>query len=226
MYVSHSKKEESKMAEQRNSITLGVLLRELLKERSLSMRKFSELTGIDTATISRIINGKRKATPQHLEKFADCLGVPLINLFEAAGYAIEQRQEESDSDMHTSVDAIQALLKSSNVYDDEFSVAHVEQKLESYGLYAQTEEGKSSIHKDFDEKIKSVGSIGPFISKLKELYEKFSLGKGTFFELTVIGSTLLYFIIPVDVIPDYLFAVGYLDDAIAVQLTSKALLKI
>jgi len=214
------------MADQRNSNTLGLLLRELLKERSLSMRKFSELTGIDTATISRIINGKRNATPQHLEKFADCLDVPLINLFEAAGYAIEQRQEvsEQDSDIHKSVDAIQSLLKSSNVYDDEFSVSHVEQKLESYGLYAQTEEGKNSIHKDFDEKIKSVGSIGPFISKLKELYEKFSLGKGTLFELTVIGSTLLYFIIPVDVIPDYLFPIGYLDDAIAVQLTTKTLI--
>ncbi|MEB2282427.1 helix-turn-helix domain-containing protein [Lysinibacillus xylanilyticus] len=214
------------MAEQRNS-TIGLLLRELLKERSLSMRKFSELTGIDTATISRIINGKRNATPQHLEKFAECLDVPLINLFEAAGYPIEQRQEESesDSDIHTSVDAIQFLLKSSNVYDDEFSVSHVEQKLESYGLYAQTEEGKNSILKDFDEKIKSVGSIGPFISKLKELYEKFTLGKGTIFELTLIGSTLLYFIIPVDVIPDYLFPIGYLDDAIAVQLTTKALLK-
>lgn len=212
------------MAEQKNS-TLGLMLRELLKERSLSMRKFSELTGIDTATISRIINGKRNATPQHLEKFAVCLDVPLINLFEAAGYPIEQRQEESDSDIHTSVDAIQSLLKSSNVYDDEFSVSHVEQKLESYGLYAQTEEGKNSILKDFDEKIKSVGSIGPFISKLKELYEKFTLGKGTIFELTLIGSTLLYFIIPVDVIPDYLFPIGYLDDAIAVQLTTNALLK-
>lgn len=213
------------MADQLNSNTLGLLLRELLKERSLSMRKFSELTGIDTATISRIINGKRNATPQHLEKFANCLDVPLINLFEAAGYPIEQRQEESDSDsdIHTSVDAIQSLLKSSNVYDDEFSVSHVEQKLESYGLYAQTEEGKNSIHKDFDEKIKSVGSIGPFISKLKELYEKFSLGKGTLFELTVIGSTLLYFIIPVDVIPDYLFPIGYLDDAIAVQLVMNQL---
>jgi len=213
------------MTEKRNNNNLGLLLREFLKERSLSMRKFSELTGIDTATISRIINNKRKATPQHLEKFADCLGVPLINLFEAAGYPIEQRQEKSESDIHTSVDAIQALLKSSNVYDDEFSVAQVEQKLESYGLFAQTEEGKNTIVKDFDEKIKNVGSVGPFINKLKELYERFLSGKGTLFELTIIGSTLLYFIIPVDVLPDYLFPIGYLDDAIAVQLTTKTLLK-
>jgi len=213
------------MTETRNNNNLGLLLKEFLKERSLSMRKFSELTGIDTATISRIINNKRNATPHHLEKFADCLGVPLITLFEAAGYPIEQRQEKSESDIHTSVDAIQALLKSSNVYDDEFSVAQVEQKLESYGLFAQTEEGKNTIVKDFDEKIKNVGSVGPFINKLKELYERFLSGKGTLFELTIIGSTLLYFIIPVDVLPDYLFPIGYLDDAIAVQLTTKTLLK-
>lgn len=213
------------MTEKRNNNNLGLLLRDFLKERSLSMRKFSELTGIDTATISRIINNKRKATPQHLEKFAACLGVPLIHLFEAAGYPIEQGQEKSESDIHSSVDAIQALLKSSNVYDDDFSVAQVEQKLESYGLFAQTEEGKNTIVKDFNEKINNVGSVGPFINKLKELYDRFLSGKGTLFELTIIGSTLLYFIIPVDVLPDYLFPIGYLDDAIAVQLTTKTLLK-
>ncbi|WP_342535497.1 helix-turn-helix domain-containing protein [Lysinibacillus sp. FSL K6-1151] len=213
------------MAENRESTTLGLLLKELLKERSLSMRKFSELTGVDTATISRIINNKRKATPQHLEKFAECLGIPFINLVEAAGYPIEQRYEESQSDIHTSVDAIQTFLKASNVYDNQFSVQDVEKKLDDYGLFAQTEEGKNTIHKSFNEKIQSVGSVGPFISKLKELYEKFTTNKGTLFELTIIGSTLLYFIIPVDVIPDYLFPIGYLDDAIAVQLTAKGLLK-
>jgi len=213
------------MAEKKENTTLGLLLKELLKERSLSMRKFSELTGIDTATISRIINNKRKATPQHLEKFADCLGVPFINLFEAAGYPIEQRQEESQSDIHTSVDAIQTFLKASNVYDNQFSVQDVEKKLDDYGLFAQTEEGRNTIHKSFNEKIQSVGSVGPFISKLKELYVKFTTDKGTLLELTIIGSVLLYFIIPVDVIPDYLFPIGYLDDAIAVQLTAKSLLK-
>lgn len=60
--------------------TFGLRLRVLLKERSLSMRRFSELTEIDTATISRIINGKRKANLQHLERFADCLEVPLMDL--------------------------------------------------------------------------------------------------------------------------------------------------
>ena len=37
-------------------------------------------------------------------------------------------------------------------------------------------------------------------------------------ELAVIGSALIYFIISVDIIPDYIFPIGYLDDAIAVKL--------
>jgi uncharacterized membrane protein YkvA (DUF1232 family) len=35
----------------------------------------------------------------------------------------------------------------------------------------------------------------------------------------VIGSTLLYLILTPDVIPDYVFPIGYLDDAIAVSMT-------
>ena len=52
---------------------LGLLLKELLKKQSLSMRKLSEFTTIDTATISRIINGKRKAKPEHLQKLPTVL---------------------------------------------------------------------------------------------------------------------------------------------------------
>lgn len=207
------------MTEEKTNNHLGLLLRELLNKRSLSMRKFSELTEIDTATISRIINGKRKANLQHLEKFAEFLGVPLMELFEAAGYPIEQGQEKHHSDIHKSVEVIQNFLESSNLYDNHFSIASVDQKLANYGQYSETEEGKETILNGFEEKLQKVGSIGPFISQLKELYEKFRLRKGTPYELVIIGSALLYFIIPVDVIPDYIFPIGYLDDAIAVTLS-------
>lgn len=205
------------MAEGINKITFGLWLRGLLKERSLSMRKFSELTEIDTATISRIINGKRKANIQHLERFAECLEVPLMELIEAAGYPVEQKQ--SDSANHTYVDMIQDLVHT-NV-----SVQVIEQQLANYELYSQTDEGSSSILQEFEGKLKGVGSIGPLINQMKYLFEKFRLRKGTATELALMGSALLYFIIPVDAIPDYLFAVGYLDDAIAVQLITTALEK-
>jgi uncharacterized membrane protein YkvA (DUF1232 family) len=195
--------------------TLGLRLRVLLTERSLSMRNFSVLTGVDTATISRIINGKRKANIQHLERFADCLGVPLKDLFKAAGYPIEQKLTD-----HTYADMIQGLVNS------DASVQVVEQQLENYKLYSQTNEGNNSILEEFEGKLESVGSTGPLINQMKNLFEKFRLRKGTTSELALIGSVLLYFIIPVDAIPDYLFAVGYLDDAIAVQLTTTSLEKI
>ncbi|KMY51426.1 helix-turn-helix domain-containing protein [Peribacillus loiseleuriae] len=213
------------MSEEIKKSNLGSVLKEILKEQSLSMRKLSELTEIDTATISRIINGKRKANPEHLQKFAKSLGVPTAELFVAAGYDIEQKpkQEKLHSDIHISVDSIQNFLESSNINIENFTITSVEQKLANYEQYVQTEEGKETILTSFGEKLQRVGSIGPFINHLKDMFEKFRLMKGTPGELFLIGSALLYFILSVDVIPDYLFPIGYLDDAIAVQLVTHAL---
>ncbi|MCQ6282215.1 helix-turn-helix domain-containing protein [Bacillus sp. EB600] len=211
------------MTDVRIDNNLGVLLKKLLKERSFSMRKLSELTEIDKATVSRIINGKRKANPEHLQKFADCLGVPIVELFVAAGFPIEPKQTKEYSDIHTSVYSIQNVLESSNLYDNKFSIASVEQQLANYKQYVQTEEGKDYILKSFDEKLRKVGSIGPFINRLKDMYEKFCLKKGTHLELILIGSALIYFIVPVDVIPDYIFPFGFIDDAMAIQIVSRLL---
>ncbi|MGE8203189.1 DUF1232 domain-containing protein [Heyndrickxia sp. NPDC080065] len=213
------------MSEGIKNSNLSLLLKEILKKRSFSMRKLSELTEIDTATISRIINGKRKANPEQLQKFADCLDVPITDLFIAAGYPIEQAQKKPQSDIHISVDSIQNFLESSNLYDKKFTMASVEQELAKYEQYVQTEEGTETILNSFGEKLQKVGSIGPFINQLKDMYEKFRLKKGTPRELALMGSALIYFILPVDIIPDYIFPIGYLDDAIAVQIVINLLSK-
>jgi uncharacterized membrane protein YkvA (DUF1232 family)/plasmid maintenance system antidote protein VapI len=206
------------MTDQPKTSKLGLLLKELLKERSLSMRKLSELTRIDTATISRIINGKRKANPEHLQKIADCLEYPITDLFVAAGYPVEKSQEQQSSDIHSSIDSIQRVLESSEVNNKTFSIESVEQQLAKYQQFAETDEGKETILTGFKKKLRKVGSIGPFISQLKEMFERFRLKKGSPVELAIIGSVLIYFIISVDVIPDYIFPIGYVDDAIAVKL--------
>lgn len=209
-----------------NSRSIGPLLKELLAKRSLSMRKLSELTEIDTATISRIVNGKRKARPEHLQKFSDCLNVPIAELFAAAGYPIESKQKKAYSDdLYSSVDNIQKILESSQLYDQNFTIERVEEQLEKYQQFSQTEEGKATILKSFDEKLQKLGSIGPFISHLKEMFDTFCSKKVSSHHLSIIGGVLLYFILPVDVIPDYIFPIGYLDDAVAVQLVSEFLTK-
>ncbi|MEH7460178.1 DNA-binding protein [Bacillus pseudomycoides] len=197
----------------------GLMLKELLKERSLSIRKFSELTKVDTATISRIINGKRKATPEHLQRFADCLEVPTSELFVAAGYLMDQKQ----SNIQTSIESIQDFLDSSNFYTKKFSAESVEQELARYEQFSQTEEGKEIILQKFEDKLQKTDSIGPFINQLKDMYKKFLSKKTTTRELALIGSALIYFILPVDVIPDYLFPLGYIDDAMAVQIVTNLL---
>ncbi|MFD0825413.1 DUF1232 domain-containing protein [Neobacillus sp. M.A.Huq-85] len=209
--------------DQKNS-NIGLVLKDLLKQQSLSMRKLSELTEIDTATISRIVNGKRKATPEHLKKFAVSLGVPFADLFRAAGYPIDQKTEKSYSDdLNATVDNIEKILESSNLYNKKFTIESVEKQLEKYEQFSQTEEGEETILNNFEKKRQKLGGIGPFISQLKVMFEQFCTKKDSSHHLAVIGSALLYFIMPVDVIPDYIFPIGYLDDAVAVQLVSNLL---
>lgn len=210
------------MSETKMKSDLGILLLDLLKERSLSMRNLSELTGIDIATISRICSGKRNATLKHLDTFSNSLEVPIKILLEAAGYPIEQ--EKLAPDNQNTVAAIQDIIKKSNLAGDNFSTEEIEEQLSAYGEHSQTENGTKSIHQGFVEKIKEVGSVGPFISDLNELFERFRLSKGTIGQLTLIGGALLYFITPIDIIPDYLFAVGYLDDIIVVQFAMNTLI--
>lgn len=213
------------MVEDNRDHKLGLLLKQVLRERSLSMRKLSELTEIDTATISRIISGKRKANLEHLQTFANKLTIPISELLSAAGYSVEQQQETMQSDISMTVDSIQLLLESSNVIDTKFSIPDIEGQLATYEQYVQTEEGKDNILKSFSEKLKKVGSLGPFISQLQEMYEKFRMNKGTRQEVILFGSALIYFIVPVDVLPDYIFPLGYIDDAMAIQIVRKSLKK-
>lgn len=205
------------MAEQISENKLGLLLKELLKERSISIRKFSEMTSIDAASISRIINGKRKAKPEHLQEFARCLDIPVYELFVAAGYELNQKQENTD--IYESLESIQSTLQASGVYNDSFSIERIKEKLQNYQQYSQTDEGKENILSNFETKVQKTGSIGPFINQLKGMFDKFRMRKGTTLELVIMGSALIYFITAVDVMPDYLFPLGYLDDAVAVKLS-------
>ncbi|MFD0679794.1 MULTISPECIES: DUF1232 domain-containing protein [unclassified Paenibacillus] len=197
---------------------LGATLKSLLKERSLSMRKLSSLTGIDTATISRIISGKQNAKLDHLQLFAVHLGISTEQLFQIAGYDIGTRQVDQHSDFHASVDSINEVLLSYNLFDAQFTTELVRKELIKYEQYALTEEGRRTILEDFRTKVESVNSAGPFIDRLRQMYVLFCESELTSERQAIIGSALLYFILSTDIIPDYVFPIGYLDDAIAVQI--------
>lgn len=203
---------------EKKDFPLGFMIKTLLKERAMSMRSLSTLTGIDTSTISRIANGKQKAKREHLLQMADHLGVPAETLLRAAGFDIVRREDHLHADIHASVHTIQEVLTSSKLFDEKYTVERVQQELTKYQQYALTEEGQQLIHKDFHTKVEQVSGAGPFIDHLQQMYKQFCQGNRSSEERSILGSGLLYFILSADTIPDYVFPIGYLDDAIAVQL--------
>ena len=77
----------------RNSASkLEETVKNLLRERSLSMRQLALLTGINVATISKMLTGKQRVNPEYLQKMAHHLSVPPAVLFTAAGFDVEHPQ--------------------------------------------------------------------------------------------------------------------------------------
>jgi len=209
------------LEQQPSTDNFGPLLKQLLDERALSLRKCSTLTGIQTATISRIINGKRKVTSEQLLRFAECLQVPVSDLFEAAGYPVRGKVPSQ----LTTKDHIQHFLEASDLFQHKLSVEQVKQELCKFEQFSQTAEGKEEIMSKFEDKIKKLSSVGPFIDQLTDMFRRFRDKQGPLKERLLIGSALLYFIATIDLIPDYLLPIGYIDDAIAVSLVVNSLEK-
>ena len=57
-------------------------LREILKDRSMTLKAFSELSGISQPNLSNYINGNVSPTLEMLTRISESLNVPLTELFE------------------------------------------------------------------------------------------------------------------------------------------------
>lgn len=200
---------------------LGNLLKTTLANNNISMSKLSLETKINKSTISRIISGNRKATPKHLQAFSNYLHIPIYTLFSAAGYTSDSNESTKESSsLHSRVNAIQDMITSSGTFNGDFNLEVVEEQLKNYANTYSNQEDHD--HKDlfiqFKKKVKQLGSQGPFIQQLDSLYKSLKSKQGSTTQLILIGSGLLYFISTLDVIPDYLLPIGYLDDAIAINI--------
>ncbi len=63
----------------------GTRLRRLRRERALSQRDLSRMTGVAFDTISRLEIGKQRAQPRTIRKLADALGVEPRELMKEVG---------------------------------------------------------------------------------------------------------------------------------------------
>ncbi|WP_042224783.1 DUF1232 domain-containing protein [Oceanobacillus manasiensis] len=203
----------------------GGFLKKQLQINGLTMRKFSEMTNIETSSISRIINGKRKANIHHLRAFAEALNMPIKELLRAAGYADNSISNNNEEKVEKHIQHLLQVIETSETVHSDFSIDLLEKQLKNHRQHAITEEGQDTIREKFKSKIKSIGAAGPFIQQLEKMYDQFTSGNVTIKHQLVMGGALLYFVLTVDLIPDYLFPIGYIDDAIAVQLSMSMLSK-
>ena len=63
----------------------GSRLRRIRRERALSQRELSRMTGIAFDTISRLETGKQRAQPRTIRKLAEALGVEPRELIKEVG---------------------------------------------------------------------------------------------------------------------------------------------
>lgn len=199
---------------------IGELLNRLIDERSLSLRKLGKISGIDHATLSKIKNGKREANLSHLQKLSTSLEIDLTTLMDAAGYTTETAKKEN-TEIQEAVELIQKLIKTTKVYDGDFTIKQIEQEITTYQDYSQTTEGRNIILREFENKVDKTAGKGAYIKQLRFMFSRFSAKNGTAREIALMGAALIYFIVTTDLLPDYLIPIGFLDDAVIVQTISQ-----
>lgn len=212
------------------NVPFGTYLHNRLKKIDMSLRKLAHECQCDPATISRLVNGKQKPRPDHLVRIAQVLQIPVIELWQAAGYIKDERLQEEPNDSlitpHHSCGTVKEGASQSGMNFDSCTLPSIEgldparilAELDKYRLYAQTAEGQEIIMQNFGKKLDQIRGVGPFINKLQIMYKLYLDEETDLDKKYIIGSVLLYFILPTDIIPDYLFPIGYLDDAMATDL--------
>ncbi|WAH44044.1 helix-turn-helix domain-containing protein [Alicyclobacillus fastidiosus] len=188
----------------------------LLVERSLSMRQLAKSTGINVSTISKMISGKQRINPDYLQRITHHLFVPVDTLFAAAGFDVGSSSTLPSED--PSVETLETLYCKQVLRLSNSIKGRLNRNVRRYELYAKTSEGRKVIIAQFPVKREQISATGTFVNEMDTLFHRFTQPDITNEEQAVIGSGLLYFILATDVIPDFVFPIGYLDDAVALQL--------
>ncbi|MFC4402938.1 helix-turn-helix domain-containing protein [Gracilibacillus xinjiangensis] len=190
------------------------IIKEKLQEQNKSIRQLAKETDINVSTISRIFNGKRKATLDHLKRISHALQIPLSDLMDS---------EEYGEDISSTFQHVRSIIKTMQIPVENFTLAALKNNLQEYQTESAKAKGRETILNSFHTKLSELGGKGPLIQQLKRMFTLFKEQNATKKELLLIGSALFYFIASVDMIPDYLFPVGFLDDALVIQYVTQSL---
>ncbi|MGL6174583.1 MAG: helix-turn-helix domain-containing protein [Cellulosilyticaceae bacterium] len=204
---------------------VGGLIRQVVKQKNLSLRQLGKEIGMDVSTLSRIVNNKQQPNIKHLEKISSALHIPLEELLRAAGHPVNPITQVGHKIPDKGSLEDQDIFEICSQLEGEEFTTHIERELDKYGQYMSVPEGKAMVMEQFESKLDSVGQIGPIVDLLKELYQLFCQADLARTLLILIGSGLLYFIIAPDIIPDFVFPLGFIDDTIAIKIITNKIAK-
>lgn len=200
---------------------IGQIIKSKMNKQNISIRQLSKYSNISASTISRIISGKQTATVEHLKIFSDKLNIPIELLLESMGVSNLKQSLDNNYD-NVWIKSFQEVVDDFPINFDSI-ISDIIKELNKLEEYAKTHDGENFILNNFEDKIKNINSLGPTINKLNHYYKLFCSSKISDTKKSIIGSALLYFIWTAEVIPDYLYPIGHLDDALALNLTEKKL---
>lgn len=189
-----------------------------MNKRSMSLRRFSSLINIDHGTLSKIMNGKRQANLNHLQKLSENLSTDFESLLKLAGYKAHDKD-----DLEKTWEAVQKIAEELISANESISFERMNQEISRFEIYSQSAAGQERIHKEFNTKMKETTGLGKYVEQLKAMYTHFINGHGHVTDQILIGAALLYFIVTTDLMPDYILPVGLLDDAFIVRSISQRL---
>jgi uncharacterized membrane protein YkvA (DUF1232 family) len=81
-----------------------------------------------------------------------------------------------------------------------------------YDSHDKYDEGKEYVEENFWNKVEKVGKKLSFTKDVKALFNYFSDKSIPWYRKSIVVGALVYFIMPIDSIPDLAPLVGYLDD--------------
>ncbi len=150
-------------------------LRQLRKERGLTLSDLAEKMGTDHQHISRIERGKSKLTVDFLLKLANALETPLEGIMENSlkKESVDQKKEEllnAPTNSRPHVNLLASILEKIEtiVFTHQLSLSNREKAFLASEIYSQSL--KASSHND-PEKIQQV-FIECAITMLESIYEK------------------------------------------------------
>jgi transcriptional regulator with XRE-family HTH domain len=183
-----------------------------LAERGLSLRALARRAGVSHSTVSRLLRGQSRPTAGLLRALAPTLGVAPEQLLAEAGLPAAGGAVVEES-------ALSALRGMGVDPAPPELVGRVREALARLREYAGTEEGRALVRDGLERKVAALGARGPVIERLRRLGRLYLEGTGAPAAARLAaGSAALYFLHAVDAIDDFIWPIGYIDDAVAIAL--------